>query len=396
LRSWPGKFALACVTISLLIAQTAAAQAAPGLTPVLAVLDSGDLAQWQAGTQALGWRLLAPSVAAGADADARVQALEKQVTEAIRNGSADAARVYLGGRGDTSAAVFYAISRVPDLWAAAVALGGSPQAAIDSDRLYAANFTHVPVLWIGPGGNDQALAEQLQSAGIPLEWRSSADANIGAVLDWLGKHTREPYPAAIDCETNSPTFANCYWIRMMKFDAAERNDVLPSTRVAASPRASLDLGEFGFKPDSPGPGVLIGFLSQKYNGPLKMGDRIVELDGRAIPDARRYVELMSKISEERPAAVVIQHGKERIRLESRIVLPRRAPAATARVQAQYLAAEKQIQIVSRAVTAMRVTIPPQWVPSVLNWNGVNLEPIEAAGCRLLTIEREIEEAGACP
>lgn len=363
---------------------------------MLAALNAGDLAQWQSWTEALGWQVLAPSVAAEAGIDARVQALEKQVSAAVQNGSADPARIYLGGRGGDSAAVFYAISRVPDLWAAAVALGGSAQPAIDSDRLYAANFAHVPVLWIGSGGNDETVAEQLRSAGIPLEWRSSAGANISEVLEWLGNHTREPYPAAIDCETNSPAFAGCYWIRMTRLDPAERNDVLPSTRVAASLRASLDLGGFGYKPDSTGPGVLIGFLPEKYSGPLKMGDRIVALDGRDIPDARRYADLMAQISEERPAAVVVQRGKERIRIETRIVLPRRVPVTTARVQAHYLPAEKQVQIISRTVAAMRVTIPPQWVPSVLNWNGVPLEQMEEPGCRLLTMDRELEKVAPCP
>ena len=51
---------------------------------------------------------------------------------------------------------------------------------------------------------------------------------------------------------------------------------------------------------------------------------------------------------------------------------------TARVQAKYDPAEKEIQIVSRTVTAMRVTIPPYWVPATLNWNGLPLEEIQAA------------------
>ena len=73
---------------------------------------------------------------------------------------------------------------------------------------------------------------------------------------------------------------------MTKFDASERNDVLASTRIAGGAGAALDLGGFGFKTDEPGPGVLVTSLPEKYTGPLKMGDRLVALDGKPIENAR--------------------------------------------------------------------------------------------------------------
>jgi hypothetical protein len=105
---------------------------------------------------------------------------------------------------------------------------------------------------------------------------------------------------------------------------------------------------------------------------------------------------MAQITEERPAAATVQRGKERLRFETRIVIPKRAAAATARVQAKYLADDHQVQIISRTVTGMRVDVPAQWLPAVLNWNGVPLENMENAGCRLLTIEKAIEKSGPCP
>jgi hypothetical protein len=66
------------------------------------------------------------------------------------------------------------------------------------------------------------------------------------------------------------------------------------------------------------------------------------------------------------------------------------------VQANYLPEDHEVQIVSRAVTEMRVTVPRQWVPAVLNWNGVPLEKLESPGCRLLTIEKALQSAAACP
>ena len=74
------------------------------------------------------------------------------------------------------------------------------------------------------------------------------------MIEWLAQHKRDAFPLAIDCETNSPQFASCYWIQLTKFDPAERNDVLDAH--ASSLRgtgAALDLGAFGFKLDDPDP-----------------------------------------------------------------------------------------------------------------------------------------------
>ena len=122
--------------------------------PAIALLDAADAAQWQNWTRELGWQVIAPEGANIPNIDARVQALATAVEAAIQNGSVDPARVYIAGRGDAAAAVFYAISRIPDLWAAGAALGGSPKAALDTNRIFAANFTNVPVLWVS-WGRDQ-------------------------------------------------------------------------------------------------------------------------------------------------------------------------------------------------------------------------------------------------
>jgi len=395
LKSWLGKSVLACGTINLL-AWHAAAQPAANAKPAIALVDTADLSQWQTWSKEIGWQTLVPSVANDAAMDVRVEALGAAVRDAIHSGSVDPARIYLAGRGAAAAGVFFAISRLPDLWAAAVTLGGSPQPAIDSDRFYAANFANVPVLWISPTADDQPLAAKLQAAGVPLERRLREQIQMSAVFDWLKERSREPNPAAIDCETDSPRFAGCYWIRITRFDAGERNDVLPSSRMQSAIVASLDLGGFGYKVDDPGPGLLVSFLPDKYNGPLKVGDRIVELDGKDLADARAYRDQMAQVKEERQVAVIVQRGKQHIRIETAEILPRRAPMVTARVQAKYMPEEKEIQIVSRAVTEMQVTIPPQWVPAAVNWNGVALEKVEAPGCRLLVIEKALESAKACP
>jgi hypothetical protein len=65
------------------------------------------------------------------------------------------------------------------------------------------------------------------------------------------------------------------------------------------------------------------------------------------------------------------------------------------VQAQYSPVEKEIQIVSRTVTEMRVTVPPAWTPARLYWNGLSLEELKTPGCYALTVEKELLHAAPC-
>jgi hypothetical protein len=391
LKNWLRRSVLAC-GISLLAAQPAAQK-----TPAFALIDSADEAQWQTWAKELGWQVIAPAAPSGGPLaiDARVQALAAAVQEAIKSGSVDPNRVYAVGRGDEAATVFYTISRTPDLWAAGLALGGSPQAAINSNRLWAANFTDTPVMWVSSGPEEQPLADQLKSRGVNLEWRDGKLVTTATVFQWLAQHTRAEFPAAIDCETNSPTFARCYWIEMTKFDPNERNDVLPATLVPPGATAMLDLGNFFYKTDDPGPGLLISKLADKYSGPLKVNDRIVALEGRPIENAQQFIQTMGKMTDDRPATVTVQRGKERIRVETHILITHHDPVLSARVQGKYDAEGKQILIISRTVTEMKVTVPPAWLPASLNWNGLAIETLKDPGCHLLKVEKELLHAGTC-
>lgn len=411
-RNWPNEFGRACATINLLLCWPLAAQtqlpaahaqpaaqtqpqAAQAKSPAVALLDASDTVQWQNWTRESGWQVIAPAGAPAADIDSRVRALAAAVEAATQSGSVDPARVYIAGRGDAGGAVFYAISRVPDLWAAGAVLGGSPKAAIDTNRIFTANFTNVPVLWIS-GDDSKPMVDKLTAAKLNLEWQPvSSGASAASLIEWLGRHQRDAFPLSIDCETNAPAFARCYWIQPTKFDANERNDVLASTRIPGGTGAALDLGGFGFKTDDPGPGVLVTSLPEKYSGPLKPGDRLFALDGKPLANARQYLELMEKVTEERLAVVTVQRGKDRIRVETRITLPRRDAGFTSRVEAKYLPAEKEIQIISRTITEMRVTVAPEWVPATLVWNGLALENLKEGGCWVLSVQKELLRAEKC-
>ena len=385
MRSLPREFARVCIISAL-------GAALFGKSPLL-VVPNGDPKQWQSVAQSLGWQLALPPLANLAT-DKGMQDFQAAVKAAIVAEAVDPARVYLVGPVADVPAVFYLASRWPEPWAAAVALGGTPRPAIDSNRLFGINTRLVPVLWITGKNNDAApLAEKLKAAQYNVEAREAATPQ--EIFCWLAAHQSEEHPAEVDCETDSPVFPRCYWIEMTKFDAAERNDVLTSTRVQAGAAGSLDLGGFGFNTQAEGPGVLVTWLPEHYSGPLKMNDRIVSIAGKKIRDAREYVEQMDHVTEEKPVAVMVERGKDHIRLETRIIMPRRPVAVTARVQGQRLVELKQVQIVSRAITEMRLTLPEDWLPAVINWNGSEVVKADTPGCWLLEVQKELMSGKKC-
>jgi len=373
----------------------AAQPAEPSKVPVLALMDPADAEAWRNWAKDLGWRVVTPAgLPANPSIDQRVLALAAAAREAAKDPAVDAARIYLAGRGNAAAGVFYAISRTPDVWAAGLALGGSPQPAIDSGRVYAINFKNAPVLWVGANADDQALAGKLKDGGLNLEYRPAENLPMGALFQWLAGHAREEFPDSIDCETNSPQFASCWWVRMTVFDVSERNDVLPTTLIPPNTGATLDLGNFLYQKDDAGPGVLVS-LPAKYSGPLKNGDRLVSLDGKPIENARQFTETMATTVEEKPVAVMVERGKNRVRLETRTVVPKRDAFATARAQARFVVEDREIQIVTRTVLQLQVNIPPQWVPATLYWNGLALEDLKAPGCIALKMEKELLRSERC-
>jgi len=384
----------AILALAVLLGLPAAAQ-----TPKsdLLVLLGGDAKTWQTACQERGWQFLQPpSDSAGKTPDQRLKAIAAEVEEAEKRLPVDPNRVYLAAQGGAVSTLFYVAARMPDLWAAAVALGGSPRAAIDSHRLFAANTTNLPVLWLFANKEEEPLGKKLQSAGFNLEWREPAAAKPAEIFEWLAAHQRDPFPTTADCETGSPLFTHCYWMEVTRFDPAEANDVLDSTRVQPlGSSARLAIGPFGYDAAQPGPGVLVASLPEKYTGPLKLNDRIVEMGGKKLSDAAEYAQILYRTFEEKPVVVMVQRGKEHIRLETKIETAPRAEPVTARVRAQFLPQLQEVEVVSRGITQMKLTLPEPWLPVKINWNGTELANATAPGCWLLDEEKELLSAKRC-
>jgi len=362
---------------ALTILATVAFAAEPA--PLLVFVGGGQEAFGQVAA-IRGWEFAAiPEALPG---DAAVRQIEDAVEQAEKRRPIDTTRTYLVGRGAAGATVFYAVSRRPDLWAAALAAGGNPDLAIETNRLFGANAEMVPILWAVQAG-DQARAElsraKLAAKGFQIEL-STRQMNLPEAFDWLAAHKSDPYPAKVDCETGAPAFARCYWLQITRFNPTARNDVLPLSRVAPGLGAYLALGGFAYSMDDAGPGVLLNWLPPNYPGPLKLNDRIVSLGGTPIKDARGFVAFMDVQTEERALGVVVLRGKERLRVESRIALAKREENATARVRAEFLMDGHQMLLITRGVGEVRLDLPSWWAPCTINWNGVEAGSADGAGC----------------
>lgn len=351
--------------------------AAPARAPLLVVAAGWDY--WVSAAATRGWGAVSPVNVAPAANDTFVKALEAVVADAAARMPVDTRRVYLAGAGPGAAAVLYARGRVPHLWAAAFAALGDVKPAIDSNRLFTANAGLVPLVWAGRP-EDELRREKLRAAGYPFEWRNAAELKPGEELEFLAGHAAAAHPSRIDCETGNLAFGRCYWIQITRADAARRNDVLPPSRVAPGSGAYLGLGGFGYDAAAPGPGVLVAWLPEGYSGPLKLQDRIVSVAGTRIADGRDYLRFMDEIREEKPAAILIQRGKERLRIETRILLPKREENVTARVRGEWLEESRELLIISRGVAEMKVDLPAAWAPAAINWNGQEVLKAAAAGC----------------
>lgn len=371
-------FALAALLAAASAGRTPPPPAEPGPAPLLVVLG-GDFNQWQAEASRRGWLLATPHAELlAAPGDDLAKGIEKIIEDVSQRVAVDPARVYLAGAGPLTPAVFYVRGRMPHLWAAAAALGGSPKAAIDSNRLFAANVQLVPMLWATAA--DDGSSQRLRAAGYPVVVRPQSETGLAGIFDFLEPHRRDPAPETVDCETGSLAFLRCYWVEITKVDPSLRNDAVPVTRVPPGSGASLALGRFGFDPSRPGPGIVVGGLPAGYQGPLMAGDRILSVGGKPIGGAEDYVRLMDGIREEKPVAVSIGRGKRILRVETRTVLPKRRENVTARVKASWSPENRELLLITRGVAALRFQLSSGRAPARINWNGRDVGQAGTTGC----------------
>lgn len=355
--------------------------------------------QWEQAAREQGWNLVLPWNAGAYSfaSDAGVHAITAILDDFAKHAQVDRQRVFLAGHGDGAPAVFYALSRSPDRWAAGLAIGGDVGRVIDSNRLFAGNAASIPILWVYEEERLRALQQsisRLQSAGLNLRLLGADEFTVTDSVAWLKPHSAESLPVRVDYETGSPEFTQAFWIHIRAFDFHLRNDALDSTRVDPGTGAFLRLGGFGYDPAGGGPGLRVKWLPEKYKGPLQKEDTIVSIGGTMIEDSRHYGEFMEAQRESRDVGIIVLRDGKSVRLETRIVIPHREEEETARVHAEYMRDSGEIMLVSRGVRSLTVTVPAAWAPVKLTWNGLDVAGAAGAGCWTL-VDGEPKAAKGC-
>jgi hypothetical protein len=355
--------------------------------------------QWEQAAREKGWHLILPWTAGRYRfaSDEGVRAVREILRDFSSMHRVDPRRVFLAGHGDGAPAVFYALSRVPDQWAAGLAIGGDVARAVETNRLFAGNAATIPILWVYEANRLpvlQGTINRLRSAGLNLSLQAADEFTVSEAISWLQPHQAEVLPARVDYETGSPEFAGTFWVKIRHFDFELRNDALDSTRVDPGTGAFLRLGGFGYDPAGAGPGIVVKWLPEKYKGPLEREDVIVSIAGTMIEDAAHYGDFMESQRESRDVGIILLRKGKSQRIETRIVIPHRDEAETARVHAEYLAEAREIMLVSRGAQALELNVPKAWAPVKISWNGLELAAAAGAGCWTLTEGKE-EAAEGC-
>lgn len=344
--------------------------------------------QWEPVVAAHGWHLVLPWTEGhfAFHSEEGMRTVRLILEDFLRRHRVDPRRVYLAGHGDGAPGVFSAISRMPDVWSAALAIGGDANLAIATNRIYAGNAASIPLRWLYEGDREPVLRgaiRRMEYAGLRGRFEAASEFRTEEAVEWLRQHTSPALPTSVDFETGSLEFRRSHWVEITEFDFAQRNDVLASTRVDPGTGAFLRLGGFGYDPEGKGPGVPVKWLPPNYKGPLMIDDCIVSIAGKMVQDAAHYGEMMEAQRESRDVGVILRRNGKNIRIESRIVIPQREESETARILAEYLADAGEIVVVSRGVKSAKLRIPEAWAPARISWNGTDLQSGATAGCWLL-------------
>lgn len=369
-----------------------AAPEAAAPRPLAVILAEGDPQQaWRSWTATFppDWLVMAAPVSGLHDGE--VKAVQMAIQDCAARLPVDRSRVYLAGA--STSGVFYTLARIPDEFAAGLAIQGTPAPAINTNKLYAAGTSTTPLLWLDPPAYTARVQAKLKAAGFQFEAANRWTRD--QVLEWLNQRRRPAAPYQIDCETHSLAFARCYWLEIVNVNPRRRNDAVPPTRVKPGSGAALAIGPFGYRPEDPGPGVEVVWLPDNYSGPLRLKDRIVAVGGVDMKDGQAYADFMDELIDPKLTAITVQRGDERLRLETAIKLPAMETTVTARVQGTWLPESRELLLITRAVSDLRLQLPRDWAPAKALWNGNELS-LEKDGCWLLTEKEGEFAARPCP
>jgi hypothetical protein len=109
----------------------------------------------------------------------------------------------------------------------------------------------------------------------------------------------------------------------------------------------------------------------------------VELGGKELKDGAEFAQILYQTFEEKPVVAMVAARQGAHPPGNQIEMAPRAEPVTARVRAQYLPELQEVEVVSRAIAQMKVTLPESWLPGQdqLEWHRSSQRITRpAAGC----------------
>jgi len=201
------------------------------------------------------------------------------------------------------------------------------------------------MMWVTPPRTAPCSNRCARSCRSAFQSRAGAGRiSIEQEFQWLASHTGRLFQE-VDCETGNTAFARCYWVEATTFDAKQRNDALLSTRVPAGSGAALGFGGFGYKPMRRAPGWWWSGCGE-VQGTAPTGRPHCRAGGQG--DSRRPAIRGDDGPDDRREARRDHAGARQgtPRVETRIVVPKRAELVTVRVQAQFLADSRELLVIT--------------------------------------------------
>jgi predicted esterase len=261
-----------------------------------------------------------------------------------RQYNVDESQIYLTGTSDGGTGAYYLAMREPTLWSSVLPLIGhlgvlaNPATGADGE-LFVSNLVNRPFFVVNgvrdplyPAARMVPYVEAMQTAGVTVIFRPQPngghdtswwDAERALYERFVHDHPRPPHPSLLSWETERTDRANrIQWLVVDELGARPSDVALADTNTVAE-RQEPDFGVRGDSRKEQGTRIVqvVPDTDAARMG-LKVGDRILEIDGRAIADMAGIMAAFAKNTGPR-IAFVVERGQERVALDG--PFPPRAP-----------------------------------------------------------------------
>ncbi|MGH6718120.1 MAG: PDZ domain-containing protein, partial [Alphaproteobacteria bacterium] len=266
-----------------------------------------------------------------------------------RQYNVDESHVYLTGTSDGATGAYFLAMREPTLWSSVLPLLGhlavlaNPSTGADGD-LFVSNLVNRPFFVVNgmrdplyPAARVAPYLEALDTAGVSLTFHPQAsgghdtswwESERPAYEAFVRDHPRAPHPALLSWTTErTDRYQRIQWLVVDELGERASDSALSDTNTI-SERYDADFGLRGDSRHENGTRVVqVIAESDAAKMGLAEGDRILEIDGRAIAALADILAAFDRNSG--PAiVVVVQRGAERLTLKGRF--PPEAPRGPAR------------------------------------------------------------------